>query len=492
MTAKPAQADYRELFRNALMVGGGSVLNLIIGLVRTKFVAVTAGATGIALFGVFNQIIEVVAAAFSLGLGTSGIRQIADSHAQGDDVKVSRVVRTLRHSVWITGTCGALFLIAFSFPITLLTFDGQADYRWSVAMLGLAVLLRAITTGQGCVVQGIRRLDLFMRISFGGAIGSVLAFIPFAWIWGLDGIAPALVASALGTLAVSWWYSRKVTLEPGACGLAEKIQEARLLIAFGLPVMGAGLLGTLSPYLERVIMLRHIGIEQLGHYQAAYSLAGISATLVLGVMGAEFYPKLIAYARDNDKFNIELNAQVEVVMILSAPVLAVMAAFPDFWIRIFYTTGFGDAADALVIMLVGLAGRLFAAPIRLALLAKHRAKTVLLLEALFTVISLGSIASLAPWLGFIGCAMSFAALHLSFSVIMSSFLPKLTGQRISWANLGRLALLLALLAALLVADLAGVSAWVRHMVAISALSATAFWTYARLRQTLLTPHDTSR
>lgn len=486
MTAKAAQADYRELFRNTIMVGGGSVLNLLIGLVRTKFVAVTVGAPGIALFGIFNQIIEVVAAAFSLGLGTSGIRQIADSHAQGDKAKVSRVVRTLRHTVWITGTCGALFLVAFSTPITRLTFDGQVDHRWSVALLGVAVLLRAITTGQGCVVRGTRRLDLFMRISLGGAIGSVIAFVPFAWLWGLDGIAPALVASALGTLAVSWWYSRQVPLEPAACGLAEKIHEAKLLIAFGLPVMGAGLLGTLSPYLERVVMLRHIGIEELGHYQAAYSLAGISVTLVLGVMGADFYPKLVAHARDGERFNTELNAQIEVVMILSAPVLAVMAAFPDVWIRMFYAAGFGDAADALVIMAAGVAGRLFAAPVRLALLAKHRAKTVLVLEALFTALGLGMIASLAPWLGFTGCALSFVALHLSSSAIMASSLPWLTGQRVSWANLGRLSLLLALLAAMAAAHLASSPPWVRQLVAASGLVAVACWSYSRLRQTIFT------
>lgn len=450
-SAAASRPDYLAIIRNTIFVGGGSVLNMAIGLVRTKVIAVLLGPAGIALFGIFNQIVEVIGATFSLGLGTSGIRQIASSHAAGDATRVSHIVQTLRRSTWITGLSGAAFTAASSLLIARFTFGSEAPgYAWPIALLGLAVLSRALATGQGCVVTGTRQLGLFMRISLGGAVASVVASVPCVYLWGMDGVAPAVTASAAAGLLISWWYSRKIPILDAPCTRDQSWHEAKLLIAFGLPIMATGIVGTLTPYFERVILLRLIGIELLGQYQAAFALAGVTVTFVLGVMSADFYPRLVAHAQEPERFDTELNAQIEVALGLAAPALLALAAFAEFWIHLLYSNRFSQAAEVLSIMSLGIVGRIVIAPVRMALLAKHKGKTSFGVELVATGIGLGFIAWLAPAMGLIGCAWAFTALHLLTGALLILFLPMLAHQHVSLPNCLRAALAIGLLGLLLV------------------------------------------
>ena len=178
--------DFISILRNTLMVGGGTLLKMAIGLGRNKAIAVLLGPAGIALAGIFNQMIEVVGAAFSLGLGTSGIRQIAASSASGDETKLARTVKTLRRTVWISGSAGALFLVFSSGLISQITFGVKEapTYVWSIALLGVAIIFRALSTGQGCVIQGLRKVNYFMQASIGERLRQLsLSFlVHISWV----------------------------------------------------------------------------------------------------------------------------------------------------------------------------------------------------------------------------------------------------------------------------------------------------------------------
>lgn len=424
--------DYASIIRNTLFLGGGSVVNLLIGLVRTKVIAVLLGPQGIALFGVFSQLVEILRSTFSLGLGTSGIRQIAASHSVGDEERVSRIVRTLRRTTIITGGLGALFTVAASGWLAEFTFgEYNSTQQVAIAILGVAVFLLAVKTGQDCVVSATRRLDLYMRISLGGSIASVVTAIPFVYYLGIAGVAPAVVASFGSSFLVSWWYSRQIPLAQSSLSVVDAKKEAKQLLALGLPIMATGILGTISPYLERVIILRYIGIDQLGQYQAAFALAGVSVTLVLGVMSADFYPRLVAHAEKPSRFDAELNAQIEVAILFAMPVLVALSAFSSTWIQLIYTNQFTPASEVLAIMSIGVIGRIVVSPIRMALLAKHKGKTGFGVELVTTSLGLALVLFFAPSLGLVGCAWAFTLLHMCSALLITLTLPWLSGQKVN-------------------------------------------------------------
>jgi antigen flippase len=428
--------DFISILRNTLMVGGGTLLKMAIGLGRNKAIAVLLGPAGIALAGIFNQMIEVVGAAFSLGLGTSGIRQIAASSASGDETKLARTVKTLRRTVWISGSAGALFLIFSSGLISQITFGVKEApaYIWSIALLGVAVLFRALSTGQGCVIQGLRKVNYFMQASVWGAVATVIVTIPCAYWLGMSGVALSVVLTYGATLLVSWWYSRKIPIPDVPCTIADSKSEVRTLIVFGLPIMLSGLVGTISPYIERVILLRYLGLEAMGLYQAAFSLAGVSVTFVLAAMSADYYPKLVAHAHEPERFDREMNAQLEIALLLSIPALAWLAVLSQRAAVVLYSPAFSASGEVLRIMMVGVLGRILAAPLRLALLAKGKGKTIFVLEVVSAIFGFALISYFASHLGLMGCGWAFSALHLGTGLVLAMLLPKLAGQTVSRTN----------------------------------------------------------
>ena len=130
------------------------MLNILIGMVRTKFVAILIGTTGIGLMGMYVQIIGLISTVSGMGLGNSGVRQIAEAVGTGDDDRIALTVATLRRIVWLTGGIGMLAMIIFSAPISLISFNSD-DYALPIALLGSTIILSAVTSGQACVLQGL-------------------------------------------------------------------------------------------------------------------------------------------------------------------------------------------------------------------------------------------------------------------------------------------------------------------------------------------------
>jgi antigen flippase len=428
--------DFAGTVRSAVLVGGGSVATMVIGLVRTKFVAALIGPSGIALFALFNQLTEVISAATSFGLGTSGVRQIAAAHATHNPERLARTVKTLRRTTWCTGALAFIIMVAGARLASVVTF-GNAAQTLPFAFLGFMLLFRALTTGQTCIIQGTRRMKEFVLLNIGGAIGGLLASVPCVYFWGTGGIVPGLVLASVATLAVSWWFSHRIRVAPIEHSWRDTRLEASELFRFGLPLMLMGLVGTLSPYLERVILLRTIGLSDLGQYQAAYALTGVLTSFVIAAMTADCYPKLVGLAEDAGLLGTEVNAQIEASLLMAIPGVLWLFALSPLVVVALYSPAFSPAVAVLRITILGVIGRLVSWPLRLAFMAKGMGATVLSIEIASAVVGLGLLALLTQRMGLRGAGWAFAAANLLLPLAQLGLLPWLVGIRVSPANLMR-------------------------------------------------------
>src|ERR1019366_1270384 len=92
-TVRRASAEkvgsYAQILKSTLIMGGSSAVQVLLGIVRTKFVAVLLGPTGVGLMGVYTSITTMVNTLTELGARTSGVRQIAEATATGDEDRVA-------------------------------------------------------------------------------------------------------------------------------------------------------------------------------------------------------------------------------------------------------------------------------------------------------------------------------------------------------------------------------------------------------------------
>ena len=69
------------------MIGGSQVINVVLAIVRTKGLAVLLGPSGVGLIGLYQGITSMVGTLAGMGIGNSGVRQIAEAAASGDNLQ---------------------------------------------------------------------------------------------------------------------------------------------------------------------------------------------------------------------------------------------------------------------------------------------------------------------------------------------------------------------------------------------------------------------
>ena len=160
---------YGQILKSSVLIGGSTVLNIGIGIVRTKAMAVLLGPAGFGLMGLYGSIADLAVSIAGMGVNSSGVRQIAEAAGSSDDKRIARTVTVLRRTAVLLGILGAGLLVVFSRQVSALTF-GTDEHAGAVALLSLVVLLRIVAGGQGALVQGMRRITDLAKMGVLGAL----------------------------------------------------------------------------------------------------------------------------------------------------------------------------------------------------------------------------------------------------------------------------------------------------------------------------------
>ena len=403
----------------------------MIGMLQTKLVAVLLGPSGVGLVGLYQSATGLVGAVTSLGIGGSAVREVAEAYGTGNPERVARTVKVLRRACWATGLLGWLLTVVLAWPLSVWTF-GTPERAVPIALLGATLLLASIASGQMALVQGVRRIGDLARLQLLPAIPSVVITVGlYAWL-GERGIVPVMIILGVVNLGFSWWIARRVPLTAVSSTWRESLRESGRLVSLGMAFMWSGLLVAGVGFATRAWIVRDFGTEANGIYQAAWGISGVFAGFILQAMGADFYPRLTAVAKDNAEVNRLVNEQTEVGILLALPGLLATLAFAPWVIRLFYTAKFLQAGDLLPWFVLGIFGRVVSWPLGFIMLAKGASRTFALTESLF-----GALLLLLTWLGLRwwqvhGTAIAFALLYGLHVVGMRWVAGWLSGFR--WSN----------------------------------------------------------
>src|SRR5258708_34509304 len=107
--ATPEKHSYGQILKSSALVGGSSAVNIAIGIVRTKAMAILLGPAGFGLFGLYGSIADLTQSIAGLGINSSGVRQIAEASATGDTTQMARTAAVLRRISLVLGILGAAF-----------------------------------------------------------------------------------------------------------------------------------------------------------------------------------------------------------------------------------------------------------------------------------------------------------------------------------------------------------------------------------------------
>jgi antigen flippase len=395
---------------------------------------VLIGPAGIGLLGIYQSITGLTATVAGLGIQTSGVRDIARFHGQGDDVGIAKTIATLRRVCWFTGIAAVLMLAALGPWISEISF-GSRDYSWAIAALGLTILFGNISAGQGAVIQGTRRIGDIARISVWGSVFGTVAAIGLYARFGIAGIVPALLLMSMISLAVSTYYARQINIVIVATTWRESLRQAQSLIKFGLAMVFSSAVTMLVTYLIRILIIEGFSLTGAGVYFAAFSLSGMFVQFVLSAMGADFYPRLTSESGDPVRMRQLINEQTEIGLLLAFPGLLSTLVLAPYAIAFFYTAEFAPAADLLQWFLLGCIAKVLSWPLGFSILAKGQGGLFMATEIFFNTLYLGMVWLGLEIFGLIGVGVAFAVMNMIYSgtmLVITRYTIKFSFSRGVW------------------------------------------------------------
>jgi enterobacterial common antigen flippase len=438
--SEPRKSSYAQIVKSSALIGGSSVFNIALGIVRTKVMALLLGPSGVGLMGIYGSILDLARTVAGMGINSSGVRQIAEAVGTGDSGRIARTVTTLRRVAVLLGLLGTFLLVALCLPISQISF-GDNQHAGAIAFLSLAVLCGAISGGQLALLQGIRRIgDLALAGVWGGVFGTMSSIL-IVWLYARAGdarrgVVPSLVCVAALGIVVSWWYGRKTQVERVSMRWADVSAEVSELLKLGFVFMASGFMAMGAAYLVRIIVLRRMGEDAAGYYQSAWTLGGLYVGFILQAMGADFFPRLTAVAQDNRECNRLVNEQAEVGLLLAGPGVLGTLTFAPLVIQLFYSAKFGPAVEILRWICLGMILRVASWPMGYVVLAKGARRVAFWTELVGSAVQVGLVWVCLPAFGLEGTGIAFFGGYVFFWFLIYAIVRSMSGFRWSAANKG--------------------------------------------------------
>lgn len=408
-------SSYRSIFKATSLFGGVQVYQILIGIIKQKFVAVLLGTVGMGIQSLYQAAVQLMQSFTSMGLAQSAVRDVSESNGAGDTHRIGRTVAIVRRLVWITGLLGMAATIVFS-PVLSKSSFGDYSYILPFIILSVILLLDQICVGQKVVLQGIRRLRDLAKASAIGVTVGLFVSVPLYYFMGTDGIVPSLIATSITALVLSWYYTRKVEIEKVKITTREAIRGGGVMLKLGIAMSINAILGTLLAFVLRAFIRQIGGVAEVGLYAAGFAIMNTYVGMVFNAMSTDYYPRLSAVNKDNVKCKEIINQQGELAVLILAPIIISCIILMPFLIRLIYSEEFLPANAYISWAILGLMFKAASFVISYVFLAKAESRLFIINETITKTYSITlEIIGYYLW-GLAGLGIAFLITYLIYSI----------------------------------------------------------------------------
>lgn len=375
--------SYGHILKYTSIFGGVQGLNILVGIVRNKVVAMLLGPEGMGLASLFQTTVNFISQSTNLGVSFSAVRNVSELFNTGDEERITHFIKVVRAWSLLTGLVGMLLCILIGPILSSLTFS-WGDHTLHFVLLSPLVALLAVTGGETAILKGARQLKSLAVIQVYSVLLTLVITFPIYYFFGQSGIVPVMVLMGVTTLLLT--IRRSYSLYPlrltGAKGiLGEGMGMVRLGIVFTL----AGILGSGAEFIIRTYLNNVADLKTVGLYNTGYILTMTYAGLIFSAMETDFFPRLSAVNSQWQNCNEIINKQIEVSLLLISPMLVAAQFAIPYVIPILFTNQFLPVVDMVRILLLAIYLRAIKLPIAYLPLAKGDSLSYFFLEAVYDV-----------------------------------------------------------------------------------------------------------
>tara|TARA_B110000902_G_C14271647_1_gene573399 strand:+ start:1318 stop:2829 length:1512 start_codon:yes stop_codon:yes gene_type:complete len=418
------KASYKETLKNTTIFGGVQIINVLISVIRGKFISVLLGPVGMGITSLLNSPLMLIGTITGMGLRLSAVREISEAYKTDDQIKIARVVTIARKLFFLLGILGSGVTLAMAPLLSHLSFGNQ-EYTWAFVWLSITIFLATMSEGQNTLLRSFRKISHIVKSGLIGSVLGLITSIPLYYFYGVKGIIPAMILSALSLCILTWYYERKIVVEDVKISFKEMYIEGFDMVKMGLMLVIAIFLGHLCQFGINISIGYFGNISDVGFYAAATAISAQYIGFILISLSVDYFPRLAAVNKDILKTNKVVNEQMEIVLLLAAPLLILMILTSSILIRVLLTPEFLVITDFIRYVAIGSFFQAASFSIGYISFAKNDKYVYLLLEGGFSNLLkfVFSVTFYYYW-GLKGLGFSFLAIYFTYFIVINVFTYK--------------------------------------------------------------------
>lgn len=382
-----SKSSYLQILKTTSLFGGVQFINIIISIIRTKLIAIFIGPAGMGIAALLNSTINIISGITGLGIETSAVKNISASYKNDDLNSVSTNVAIVKKLALLTGISGALLAIFLSPWLSQITF-GNSEHVFSFVFLSITLLFKQLSTGQLVALQGLRKMKFLAKANFYGNLLGLLFSFPLYYYYRIDAIVPTIIVASLSSLLFSYYYSRKIGIVKVNISNHQLTTEGKNIIRLGIMLTLSGFLTLLSTYLIQIYVGKIGGLEEVGFYNAGFTLLNSYVGIIFTVMATDYFPRLASISDDNQKVRTSVIQQSFISILIITPIIILFLIFIPLIIKILYTPKFISIASMLSFGILGMLFRAVSWSMGYIIIAKGDSKIFIKTAIGFNLLSL--------------------------------------------------------------------------------------------------------
>jgi len=407
--------SYRSIAKAIGLFGGVKVFEVLINIVRSKIMAIFLGTSGMGVYGLITSTMGFVSSLTGFGLHTSGVRDVSKSVSSGNQAKVNYTVSVLRVLVLGTGLLGFAFLFFFSNRISIWSF-GSSDYSWCFKTVAISLFVDQIVIGHTVLMQGTFHYKYLAKSTLIGLVVGLIVTIPLYYYLRVKGIAFVIVIASVTRLLLTSYYSHKIEFERVKLSPPELIRDGGAMLKLGFAIALSGGVTQGSHYLLRSYISNYGNLSDVGLYTAGIAIATSYIGVVLTAMGTDYSPRLASVSDDRVLFSKTINNQIEILITLLVPLIALFIVFIREVVIILYTSDFLPISGMIEWIMLGMFFRALSFCLSYAIVAKAESRVFFINELVTNVYSL--VFSIIGYriASFLGMGIAYTITYLLYSL----------------------------------------------------------------------------
>lgn len=343
---------YRHIFRATSLFAGAQILVILIGLIRSKFIAHYLGPTGFGLTGLLTAPLNLISTITSLGISYSAVRNISIAFESSSSEALGREFSAFATWLNITSSLGVIVCIILAPYLSVATW-GSYDNTWIFVLLAFSIYFTTRAGGQEAYLRGIRQLSSSAKAMVLGPLISLITAIPMFIIMGVSSIPWVLFLTSLISVIVSYFFFLKYRPTKVIIPLRQRLLAGGSMVRLGFVMTLAGLFTQLLTYLIYLYISKVDGVESVGYFNAGWSMSIQSVGLVFAAMGADYFPRLSAASTVNERSFI-VNQQLEIITLVLTPTLLAITLLLPIIVPILFSEKFSPIISFVRLLTYGM------------------------------------------------------------------------------------------------------------------------------------------